>query len=352
MKRFLKEWTPDSIPPFIAKVIYYEYWPFWLLYFPTLFYWFYLSIKARSFVYFISTNPGIDNGGAFGTSKDKILSKIDAQYLPHALFVDIDAGYSAMQDKFIQSKILFPVICKPDEGEMGFRVSRIFSFNELENYFDSSPCNFIIQEYINYPEELGVLFYRYPSGKTGITSVTRKKFLSVKGNGFSPVYVLLKEQTRGRMQIDRILKERPLLANSIPENNTTLLVEPIGNHCKGTEFINACDLINPTLVNVFDRITKPIEGFYYGRFDLKVKSIEDLYRGENIKILELNGVNCEPAHIYSHDMNLIRVYKTLFYNMKVVFEIAMENKSRKIEAPSFYSVYKKVRQHFKLRKKN
>jgi hypothetical protein len=51
-------------------------------------------------------------------------------------------------------------------------------------------------------------------------------------------------------------------------------------------------------------------------------------------------------------MNLIRVYKTLFYNMKVVFEIAMENKLRGIEAPSFYSVYKKVRQHFKLRQKN
>jgi hypothetical protein len=352
LKRFLKYFNRDTIPPALAKIILYEYWPVWVVYFPAFFYWLYLSLRARTFTYFITTNPGLENGGAFGGSKEIILSKIGEDYKPRTMHVNASMDYSQFLEIFNESAFLFPIICKPDEGERGYRVKKVFSFDELESYFQTSNGTFIIQDYINYPEEYGVLFYRYPSGKTGITSLTTKRFLSVTGDGTSTVEQLLRKSTRARMQIERLLKERPNLLKHIPSDTEQIVVEPIGNHCKGTEFINCCHLINEQLIETFDKITKPINGFYYGRFDLKVTSLEDLYQGKNIKIMELNGTNSEAIHIYSKEMNIVKAYKAIFYNMKIVFEIAMENKAKGVKSPSVFLVTKKVRRYFKLRKKN
>ncbi len=352
MKRFLKYFNRDTIHPTLAKIFLYEYWPVWVVYFPAFFYWLYLSLRAHTFTYFITTNPGLENGGAFGGSKEIILSKIGEDYKPRIMHVNASIDYSQFLEIFNESAFLFPIICKPDEGERGYRVKKVFSFDELESYFQTSNGTFIIQDYINYPEEYGVLFYRYPSGKTGITSLTTKRFLSVTGDGTSTIEQLLRKSTRARMQIDRLLKERPNLLKHIPADTEQIVVEPIGNHCKGTEFINCCHLINEQLIETFDKITKPINGFYYGRFDLKVTSLEDLYQGKNIKIMELNGTNSEAIHIYSKEMNIVKAYKAIFYNMKIVFEIAMENKAKGVKSPSVFLVTKKVRRYFNLRKKN
>lgn len=352
MKRFLQYFNRDSINPVLAKLFFYEYWPVWVMYFPAFFYWLYLSIRAKSLTYMVTANPGLENGGAFGTSKGHLLSKIDEAYKARTMLVNISTTYSDFLEQFINSHFLFPIICKPDEGERGYRVSKVFSFDELENYFKSSPANFIIQEFISLPEEYGVLFYRYPSGKVGITSFTTKNFLRVTGNGLLTVQQLMEKSTRAKMQIERLLQERPKLLKYIPNDGEEILVEPIGNHCKGTQFINVNHLITEQLIETFDKITKPIDGFYYGRFDLKVSSLEDLYQGKNIKVVELNGTNSEPTHIYSPEMNIFKAYKAIFQNMKFVFEIAMENKSKGIKSPSVFLIAKKVNQYFNSRTKN
>ena len=104
-----------------------------------------------------------------------------------------------------------------------------------------------------------------------------------------------------------------------------MCLEPIGNHCRGTTFLNGNNLINRELEHVFDQIAGSIEGFYYGRFDVKVSSLDDLYAGKNIKILELNGVSSEPAHIYDPDNTLIKAYRDVLKHMRIIEEIACEN---------------------------
>ena len=82
----------------------------------------------------------------------------------------------------------------------------------------------------------------------------------------------------------------------MPASGEERLLQPIGNHCLGTKFIDASHLIDPNLVAVFDEIASGIEGFNYGRFDLKVKDLDALKRGEEIMVPELNGVTSEPGH--------------------------------------------------------
>ncbi len=43
-------------------------------------------------------------------------------------------------------------------------------------------------------------------------------------------------------------------------------------------FLNGNHMINPELLEVFRELASGIKGFDYGRFDCKVKSLENMYR--------------------------------------------------------------------------
>ena len=52
------------------------------------------------------------------------------------------------------------------------------------------------------------------------------------------------------------------------------------------------------LEKTFDKILSHINGFYYGRLDIRYEKFEDLENGLNFSIIELNGAMSEPTHIY------------------------------------------------------
>lgn len=327
-------------PLFIIKYTRYEYWPWLLLYLPVLPYWVYLAIKNKSLAYFTVANPGIELGGFYGESKSDILSLIHAQYLPRLLQVEnLVIGELLSQLKL--HHFSYPIIAKPDVGERGNDVMKINTEKELINYHLKSKSKYIIQEFITYNIELGVLYSRLPNSKTGkVTSVTLKEFLSVSGDGKSTIKQLMEQSTRARFQIKRLSREMGDGINFILNEGETKIIEPIGNHCRGTKFIDNNFLINDTLNRVFDKICLPINGFYYGRFDLKVNSIENLYEGKNIKIMELNGASSEPGHIYDSSFTLIKAYKDLLYHWKRLADISKENMANGFKPVAFSVIVK------------
>ncbi len=234
--------------------------------------------------------------------------------------------------------INFPVVCKPDKGERGYKVEKINSPEELKNYLNNISGNFILQEFIDYPLEFGVLYYELPDGtKSEITSVVKKGFLTITGDGVSTTRELMSKSLRARFQLKTTEKKLGEKMNFVLPEGEQFLVEPIGNHCRGTEFINSNDLITPQLLSVFDSIAAKIPGFYYGRFDLKVQTIDDLYSGKNIKIIELNGVTSEPAHIYGRSMNILKAAKSVINHSTIIFTIAMQNRKRGVTFTPFIS---------------
>ena len=71
---------------------------------------------------------------------------------------------------------------------------------------------------------------------------------------------------RARLQIKR-LEESSIDINRVPKSNQVIQLEPIGNHVRGTTFNDGNHLITKELVELFDKISLAIKGFYYGRFD-------------------------------------------------------------------------------------
>lgn len=318
-------------PLYLIKLVKWEYWTWWLFYLPILPYWLWLALKARSLTFFTAANPGIENGGFFGEPKQAILALIPDAYKPKTLFLELPLSIKKIEQSLEAAAICFPFIIKPNVGERGTNVEKINTTNDLNNYLKTCTEAILIQEFITYDIELGVLFAREPNKDKGkVTSVVIKKFLQVTGDGKQTVFDLMQHQTRARFQIKRFQKEKANLLAEIPHANECRIIEPIGNHCRGTEFISGQHLINDTLHEVFNTIAKPISGFYFGRFDLKVKSFDDLYKGQNIAIMELNGVSSEPAHIYDARYTLFKAYRQLVWHWKLVYVISQQNRKNKV----------------------
>ena len=314
---------------FLIRLRHWEYWPFEVVYIPVVIYYLYLSAKARSLFFFSAANPGMESGGMLGESKIEIMDLIDDAYKPKTLFFRYCAPAEQVINRMVLVGIWFPIIAKPNQGERGWRVEKVSSQAELTDYLTGNHMDFIVQEYVDEPLELGVFYYRMPGKKTGtITSIVQKEFLSVTGNGYATIRELINQNERAVLQGPALEKRFGNGLDEVPETGQTRQLMPIGNHCRGTKFLNANKHITPELVAVFDRISLSIEGFYYGRYDLRCRSWADLYRGKHIRIMELNGAGAEPAHIYQPGFSIWAGWRSLLAHWNLLYTISRENHRR------------------------
>ena len=278
----------------------------------------------------------------------EILRQIPKEYLPKTIFIEKKTDLKSIVDRLIQEDLVYPIICKPDIGERGTQVEKLYSNYDLVQYLSNVQEDFIIQEFITYDIELGILYYRYPDSSTGkVTSVTRKEFLTVLGDGKSNIRQLMQQSTRARFQVESMRKRLGDMGmNEIIKSGEKRILEPIGNHCRGTKFLDNNFLLNSKLDEVFDKIALTIDGFHYGRFDMKVKSMEDLYSGKNIQIMELNGVSSEPGHIYDPQNTLWSAYRDLAYHWKIIADISIQQQRRGIMPVPLGILWKVVKGHF------
>ncbi len=262
-----------------------------------LFCW--MALKYRHLCFFTPANPMIFTGGTGMESKYKTLLLIPSQFRPTTIFVPAGQSLELVTQEITQLQLQYPLILKPDVGYRGLLVSLVKSEDELATLLHTYQVDFIIQEFIPYPEEFGVLYHRFPNQAKGrISSVTLKDFLHIYGDGVSTVEMLMKQKSRTSLQLARLATEQLALLNSIPPKGKKVYLGKIGNHSRGTTFLNGNHLIDQQLVDTFDQISSQIDGFFYGRFDVKCPGIEDLKLGKQIKIIEINGILAEPAHIY------------------------------------------------------
>lgn len=308
------------------KLTHWEYWPMEVVYFPVFFYWIYLGIKARSLFFFSASNPGIETGGMLGEVKFDILKKIPKAYRTPTLFFAYPFDAQSLLDQLGALQWNYPLIFKPDIGERGNGVEKIENTKQAFDYLSHCNYDILVQPFITYPIELGVFYYRYPSQSKGhVISVVAKEFLKVKGDGLRTLAQLVDANPRAALQAERLSAKYEKRWLKVMSNGEELLLEPIGNHCRGTSFRNANDIIDEQLIAVFDTISKDIEGFYFGRFDLKCRSIAELMKGEGISIMELNGAGSEQGHIYHPGFSFFTAVKTILHQWRILFEISTEN---------------------------
>lgn len=271
----------------------------------------------------------------FGESKYDVIKKIPGRYIPNTILITSPSSKEDIIKIMEQCGFQFPVIFKPDLGERGFMVTKIKDEKDVESYLKKMKYNFLIQELVDLPLEFGVFYTRFPNNTKGtVTSIVMKEMLTVTGDGKSTLQNLILRKDRAKLQWKNLQKiYHTKLQDVIPDGEKFELVS-IGNHCLGTKFLDGSHLINRELSETFDYISKQIEGFYFGRFDLRCSSIDDLYKGK-IKVMELNGCGAEPAHIYQPGYSLRKAISVLFTHWRNIFIIAHENAKRGVPYTPF-----------------
>lgn len=331
---------------FFVKLTHWEYWPFGILQGPALLYWLWLSVRARSLFFFSASNPGILSGGMMGESKAEVLRKVPEDVKPKTVLISLPVDKEKILQILKENQLTLPVIFKPDIGERGWLVRQIHTEEDIEAYLSEIRIDFIVQELVTLPLEFGLFYYRFPDQEYGVvSSLTAKEFLSVTGDGRKTLSQLVDDKPRARLHKRTLaLRFRNEWNVVLPQGEKKELVS-IGNHALGTRFIDANHLITSRLTSSFDNISKRIDGFFFGRFDLRCASIEDLEAGKVI-IVELNGCGAEPAHIYDPGYSFWKAMIELFAHVRRMYLISVANHKRGVPYLSFgegRSIYQKFR---------
>jgi FPC/CPF motif-containing protein YcgG len=287
--------------------------------------WLWLCIKARTLWFFTPSNPGIEFGGFLGEAKSDIYKKLPDGFYPKSILVKPPQSI----DDIDLSIFDYPVAVKPDVGMMGLMFRKIESPHQLRQYHAAMTVDYIIQEFVDYPLELSVFYYRMPGEDRGhITGFIRKESMEVIGDGESTLKELISEYPRAQFRLSELFgKHQNQLEHVIPKNESFVLSDAL-NLSRGGRLVNLNHEIDDRLLNVFDKISH-YAGFYYGRYDIKCESVEDLKNGQNFSILEFNGCGAEAHHVYS-GYRFLEACKILVDHWNILYEISERNKKRGI----------------------
>ncbi|MDD3721814.1 MAG: ATP-grasp domain-containing protein [Lutibacter sp.] len=315
--------------PSLKKFTNWEYWPSYLFYVPLLPYAFYLALKARSFGFFSAVNPGIDGSGNGLESKYKTIQLLPPKYCPNSIFIEKRENIEEILPKILENGLKFPLIIKPDIGFRGLLVTKINDKNELSIFLKKyNSINLIVQEFVEFKNECGIFYHRIPGEKLGkITSVTLKKYLTVLGDGNSTLLSLIVNDKRAKHYLKLIIELNKDRLQLVPKNKEEVVLNVIGNHSKGTQFIDGNHLINSELEHFLNKLNAKIEGWFYGRIDVKYNNFEELLKGKNFKIIEINGIISEPTHIYDASKgSYFKALKSIKNHWKIIYIIGLKNK--------------------------
>ncbi len=305
--------------------------------------WIWFCIKARSIWFFTPSNPGITFGGFLGETKRQIYQQLPPGSYPKSIYI-----HPSQDLNEITSNLSFPLVVKPNVGMMGMMFRKVDSLEHLYQYHAAMKVDYIVQKFIDYPLEVSVFYYRIPGEDKGhISGFIRKEFMEITGDGNSTIRELISKYPRAQFRLKELYAKHENKLDSKLKYREKYILSDALNLSRGGRLVNLNAEIDDRLLRVFDELSHRTN-FYYGRYDIKCKSIEELKQGKNFSILEFNGCGGEAHHVYS-GYSFIEACKILIQHWKVLYEISSRNRENGVQpwkyaAGSDFMV--KARMHF------
>ncbi|MDE3122620.1 MAG: hypothetical protein KGK00_12660 [Paracoccaceae bacterium] len=319
----------------------FELWPARFFYIPMIIQWGYLALRYRSITLPTLANPGMEAGGLVGESKFDILSQLGREgknwVAPYTSFsvgtasgtpsADLPQALAALETAGIE----FPFVAKPDIGCRGAGVRIVRTVADLDHYLTNFPRRerIIFQKLITARNEAGIFYIRAPGEPKGrIVSVTLKLFPEVVGDGVSTLEELIEADPRAGKIKDIYLARHGSQRDRVLDKGEIFPLVFTGNHCRGAIFQDGRQHITPEMEARFDAISQGMPEFYFGRFDVRYDSLDDLKAGKNFWLIEVNGAGSEATHIWDKSTKLRDAYEFLFFQQRTLFEFGDANRAR------------------------
>lgn len=272
--------------------------------------------------------------------------------IPRTKYVMHDEDFDQVKKKLFSSGFIYPFIVKPDVGMKGILFRKIENEEQLKKYHERIPVEYIVQDLVELPVEVSVFYYRHPASRTGtVSGFIDKELLHVKGDGHSTLRTLVETHPRAKHRMEEMEHRHGHRFDRIIPLGEVFYLSYAGNHNRGAHFTNLHNEIDADLHKVFDDLSHFTDKFYYGRYDIKTTSIEDLKKGKNFLILEFNGCGAEPNHIYDCNMSLWKAYGVILHHWKMLYKISRYNHHLGVPYWSFMKGWKylaEAKRHFKM----
>jgi len=329
---------------FWQKIYDWEQWHFNVIYAPLTLVWLYYWIKAGKFWFFSNVNPTLQFSGLEGETKKEMFDQLPKESYPTTIYIQPNESFDNVVTMMQQANLHFPVAVKPDIGTKGLCFRKIENEAALKKYHQKVPFVYLIQTMVELPLEMSVFYVRYPNSTKGIiTGITAKEYLQVKGNGQDTLLQLIQAHPKAKYRIAELTIKHAENLQKVIADEEVYFLSIAGNHNRGARFVNLHHEIDEQLTKVFDDISNYTKHFYYGRFDIKTASLQELKQGTSIQILEFNGTGAEPNHIYDCNMSYFNALKTIATHWKYLYEIGRINYHKGVK----YTSYKQGRKYLK-----
>jgi membrane protein DedA with SNARE-associated domain len=321
-----------AVDRWIGRLRRWEFWPAWLLNAPIVCWVLVLAIRHRSLTLFTAANPGMADGGFVGESKAEILSLLPIAWTLPWLVVEpgpVAARLEAMRTGLADRGLRWPLVAKPDVSQRGIAVRWLSSETDAAAYLTAVPQRLLLQVPHDGPFEAGLYYERAPGCTRGvITSITDKRFPTVTGDGTSSIDTLIHMHPRLRLQAPLFVRRHAASMGRVPAAGEVIPLGRVGNHAQGTEFVDGRSLWSAALEQRIDAIARQVPGFHLGRFDVRYANRQAFKAGDDLAIVELNGVTAEPTHIYDPEASLADAWRSLARHWATAYRFGALNRAR------------------------
>lgn len=306
------------------KLTNWELWPFNLIYAPLGPLWLWYAARAKCFWFFTPTDPTLTFAGFEGEGKKEMYDMLPEHSYPKTTYISPTIPFEEVVKRVQQLGLGYPLCVKPESGLKGLLFRKVDSEEKLKFYHERVPVEYIIQELVEAPLEVSVFYYRYPNKAKGIISgFIQKEMMHLYGDGKHTLWELILEHPKARHRQEEMrIKHESKLATVLPDGEKYILTHA-ANLNRGARFTNLKELIDERMLEIFDPISHRCS-FYYGRYDIKCNSIEELKQGKFV-ILEFNGTGAEPNHVYNAGYSWFKALAVFAHHWKVMYEIGRYN---------------------------
>jgi hypothetical protein len=312
--------------PFFIRLFNWEYWSYNTVYGPIYIVYFWLCVRSGFRYFFSASNPSIVNGGLLMEQKHEVYSLIPEQLYPAFFLVKLGTDKTTFLKQLHESGFSFPLIAKPNIGMQGKGVKKVKNVNELLQYASVCTVDFMVQQFSEYKNEVGIFYYRMPGAASGtVTGIVAKEPMKVLGDGISTLYQLVCRVPRYILQINQLQQIHGQGLLRVLEKGEEMILAPYGNHARGSKFLDCTCKADELLIKNIDAVCKQVDGFYYGRLDIMYDNWDDLRSGTNFHIIELNGAGADPTHMYDPKHSLFFAWKEIIKHWLILYRVSKAN---------------------------
>ena len=314
--------------------------PKWLVCLPLVVQWLWLALRYQSLTLPTIANPAITAGGLVGEGKLEYFESMGpialaatAAYCAvptHKRYTGTEL-YNIMQ----RSDLSFPVIAKPDMGLCGHGVRRIGNYSELMAYVSAFPVDetVVLQQYLPQEGEAGIFYCRDPdagndAGSGRIIGLALRYFPRVTGDGESTNAQLIAANPRAQRLLNSSCHEPNYNPDAVPAVAEVVRLATIGSTRVGGLYCDGQQYITAQLTHAIDAIARDIPAFYFGRFDVRFDSLNDLAAGCGFSVMEINGAGSEAIQAWDPDTSVMAGFGMIFKKQRILFAIGNAMRSR------------------------